>query len=101
MIETLQRTGHLDPAALLGLPEQWQMLHLAHTRSLFIGRYDPVAPTERKPTGPPPSPSAIERWRQRDRSGDVEQARRLLARPGLPEHVRRAAQATLTQAGET
>lgn len=108
IVETLQRTGQLDPVALLSLPEEWQILHLAHTRSLFIGRYEPPAKGYTEPTADQPHrqrlgsrPPDLKQWRQRDRSGDVETARELLARPDLPPHLRRSAEATLRVAGET
>ena len=105
-METLQRTGHLDPAALLSLPEEWQVLHIAHTRSLFIGRYDPQPATERKPGAPKEqryklhiAAAAVAQVRKGPRPEDIAQARMLLSRPGLPDHLRAAAQATLTRVG--
>lgn len=104
-METLQRTGHLDPRALLRLPLEWQILHLAHTRSLFGGRYAPSS-QKRTTSGDKPQQrnlklemAAIAEVRQGPRPEDVASARELLARTGLPDHLRRAAQATLTRAG--
>lgn len=102
MYETLQRTGHLDPADLLRLPEEVVVMHLAHTRSHFIGRYEPAAPgmaTGSRKRSAPPKPADLERWRSRDRSADVKAARELLARDDLPPHLRRSAEATLRAAG--
>jgi hypothetical protein len=106
IVETLHRTGHLDPAALLNLPQEWQMLHLAHTRSWLIGRYDPQPATERRPgrsrTNQPSNAAAeaaaIAELRKGPRPQDVAAARRLLATTGAPERLRRAAQATLSRA---
>ena len=98
LVETLQRVGCLDPARFYDLPPEWQLLHLAHTRNLFIGRYDPP---DRKRSGKiyPADPADMERWRNRDRSRAVDAARRLLARPNLPAHLRQSAEATLRAAG--
>lgn len=75
------------------------MLHLAHTSNHFTGRYEP--PIKRGPAPGIKTPSAgeFEEWRKRDRSDDIEQARRLLERPDLPAQVRRSAEATLAMAG--
>ena len=86
------------------------MMHLAHTRSLFIGRYEPKPP--KAGTGGHRQPqqrrsnfqieaAAVAQVRQGPRPEDVASARKLLSRPGLPDHLRAAAQATLTRAGAT
>jgi hypothetical protein len=106
-VETLQRTGHLDPAAFWALSPEWQDLHLAHTRHLFTGHYDPPAAGEKVAPSPSPAHAAAEvaRWRERrEREGpspaDVAQARALLEMPGLPESLLAAARDTLTAAQE-
>lgn len=97
--ETLQRAGRLDPADLFRLPQEWQMLHLAHTRNLFTGQYEPPFKGGGSTGVSAPQAGDMERWRQRDRGQDIEQARTLLQRPDLPAHVRRSAEATLAMAG--
>ena len=102
IVETLHRTGHLDPAALFALPQEWQMMHLAHTRSWLIGRYDPQPAsqrTRRAPANPAAVAAAAAEMRKGARQQDIDGARQLLLRPGLPEHLYRAARATLKRAG--
>jgi len=80
-------------------------MHLAHTRSLFIGRYDPQ-PMREQVSGaargnPRAEAEAVADVRRGPRQQDIDAARQMLGRLGLPEHLRRAAQATLSRAGLT
>ena len=106
-METLHRTGQVDPDALLMLPDATVRLHLAHTMNHMTGRYDPELPSKLK--GEADAKTKANRARlikehhdaraHGPTSGDIADAKRMLEIPGMSEVVKRAAMQTLQQAG--
>ena len=106
-METLHRTGQTDPASLLGLPDEWLRLHMAHTHAPLTGRYDPPAPGHKgKPPGHSPGSNARsiadhhKRRANGPTTGDVAAAQRILEMgDAMPAVLMQNAIRTLQQAG--
>ena len=103
-METLHRTGQVNPDALLTLPDDWQRLHLAHTLNHLTGQYEPAIGDGRQPAKPGDALLAVSRWRQQRANGptpgDVRAARDAVELGDrVPAAVTRAAMETLRWAG--
>ncbi len=106
-METLHRTGQVDPAALLSLPDEVVRLHLAHTLNHMTGQYDPVLPSanEKDDTAKSKADTARrisehhEARQHGPTSGDIAAAKRMLEVGGMNPVVQQAAIRTLQQAG--
>lgn len=101
-METLHRTGQVDPSGFLALPPAWQRLHLAHTKNHIIGQYEAGEDEVEAASGAELAKFTRELREKRLREGpspeEVAQAERVLAAPHMPEVVRRAAIETLQRA---
>ena len=108
-METMHRTGQIDPSALLMLPESMLRMHMAHTLNHITGQYDPPldqkdSPEKKGGKGRISAARAVMAHHQQRTDGpttaDLEGARWVLEQgDAFPAQAQRDALETLKRAG--